>query len=276
MGLCDVDAGWMPTHCAGKPLAGSLPHVKRGANSRWDRQDMSDTDSFIDEVNDEVRRDRFYYMLKRYGWIAILAVVLLVGGAAWNELQKSQARAEAEALGDAMFAALAVQDSESRVAALEAIEPGSAQSGALLGFLTAAQQVQAEDIPGAIETLNTIGLNGDVPSIYREIAQFKAVTLQGTDTPVNERRLLLDALAQPGNSLRLLATEQLALIDIEENNTTAAIDRYQMILLDAEVTTDLQQRALQVIVALGGEPDMGSAAPAALPDVSDAVGAESN
>jgi hypothetical protein len=49
-----------------------------------------------------------------------------------------------------------------------------------------------------------------------------------------------------------------------------------MILLDAEVTTDLQQRALQVIVALGGEPDMGSAAPAALPDVSDAVGAESN
>jgi hypothetical protein len=237
---------------------------------------MSDTDSFIDEVNDEVRRDRFYYMLKRYGWIAILAVVLLVGGAAWNELQKSQARAEAEALGDAMFAALAVQDSESRVAALEAIEPGSAQSGALLGFLTAAQQVQAEDIPGAIETLNTIGLNGDVPSIYREIAQFKAVTLQGTDTPVNERRLLLDALAQPGNSLRLLATEQLALIDIEENNTTAAIDRYQMILLDAEVTTDLQQRALQVIVALGGEPDMGSAAPAALPDVSDAVGAESN
>jgi hypothetical protein len=237
---------------------------------------MSDTDSFIDEVNDEVRRDRFYYMLKRYGWIAILAVVLLVGGAAWNELQKSQARAEAEALGDAMFAALAVQDSESRVAALEAIEPGSAQSGALLGFLTAAQQVQAEDIPGAIETLNTIGLNSDVPSIYREIAQFKAVTLQGTDTPVNERRLLLDALAQPGNSLRLLATEQLALIDIEENNTTAAIDRYQMILLDAEVTTDLQQRALQVIVALGGEPDMGSAAPAALPDVSDAVGAESN
>jgi hypothetical protein len=237
---------------------------------------MSDTDSFIDEVNDEVRRDRFYFMLKRYGWIAILAVVVLVGGAAWNELQKSQARAKAETLGDAMFAALTVQDTDSRAAALAAIEPGSAQSGALLGFLTAAQQVEAGDKAAAIETLNNIGLSGDVPSIYREIAQFKAITLQGTDTPVNERRLALDALAQPGNSLRLLATEQLALIDIEENNATAAIDRYQTILLDAEVTTDLQQRALQVIVALGGEPDMGSASPAALPDVSDAAGAESN
>ena len=56
---------------------------------------MSDTDSFIDEVNEEVRRDRFYFMLKRYGWIAVLAVILLVGGAAWNEYQKAQARAEA-------------------------------------------------------------------------------------------------------------------------------------------------------------------------------------
>ena len=45
---------------------------------------MSDTDSFIDEVNEEVRRDRFYFMLKRYGWIAVLAVILLVGGAAWK------------------------------------------------------------------------------------------------------------------------------------------------------------------------------------------------
>lgn len=236
---------------------------------------MSDTDSFIDEVNDEVRRDRFYFMLKRYGWIAILAVVLLVGGAAWNEYQKAQARAKAEALGDQMFSALALSDTSSRAAALEAIAPGSAPSGALVGFLTAAQQVEADNTAGAIETLNSIGLNGDLPAIYREIAQFKAITLQGTDAPVNERRLALEALAQPGNSLRLLAIEQLALIDIEENDPTAAIDRYESILLDAEVTTDLQQRALQVIVALGGDPDMGTAAPVTQPDVS-ATGAGSN
>ena len=36
---------------------------------------MSETDSFIDEVNEEVRRDRLYGALRRYGWIAILAVL---------------------------------------------------------------------------------------------------------------------------------------------------------------------------------------------------------
>ena len=40
---------------------------------------MSDTDSFIDEVNEEVRRDRFYGLLRRYGWIAVVAVVGVVG-----------------------------------------------------------------------------------------------------------------------------------------------------------------------------------------------------
>ena len=224
---------------------------------------MSDTDSFIDEVNDEVRRDRFYFMLKRYGWIAVLAIVLIVGAAAWNEYQKAQARSKAEALGDAAFAALTLQDTEGRAAALSAVETDSPRAAAVLGFLTAAEQVEAGDKSAAIETLNAIAVNGDVPAIYREIAQLKSVTLQGTETPVSDRRLALEALAQPGNTLRLLAEEQLALIEIEENNPQGAIDRYQAILLDAEVTADLQQRALQVIVALGGEPDMGSAAPLA-------------
>ena len=237
---------------------------------------MSDTDSFIDEVNDEVRRDRFYFMLKRYGWIAILAVVLLVGGAAWNEYNKAQTRAEAETLGDAMFAALSIEDAQARAAALAAIEPNSALSGALIGFLTAAQQADAGDKAAAIDTLNAVAVNNDVPAIYREIAQFKAITLQGSDMPANERRLALENLAQPGSSLRLLAQEQLAMIDIEENAPEAAIERYQGILNDADVTSDLQQRALQVIVALGGDPEMGTAVPAPQTDTVPALDADNN
>ncbi|WP_159075214.1 hypothetical protein [Celeribacter baekdonensis] len=41
---------------------------------------MSQTDSFIDEVTEEVRRDKFYAFLRRFGWIGILAVCVLVGG----------------------------------------------------------------------------------------------------------------------------------------------------------------------------------------------------
>ena len=218
---------------------------------------MSNTDSFIEEVNEEVRRDRLYGYLRRYGWIAILAVILIVGGAAWSEYRKAQTRAQAEALGDAMLSALAENDSTNRVTALAAIEPGAPSSAAVLRLMTAAEQSDAGDTAASIETLNEVALDGELPEIYRQIAQFKSLTLQGDTTPVADRRQALEAMAQPGNVLRLLATEQLALIDIDEGDADAAIARYQAIISDAETTSDLQQRARQVIVALGGEPELG-------------------
>lgn len=218
---------------------------------------MSDTDGFIDEVNEEVRRDRLYGLMRRYGWIPVLAIVLIVGGAAFSEYRKAQTRGQAEALGDAMLTGLALEDEGDRVAALAKIETGTPKATAVLALLKAAQQVQAEDTAGAIETLNTVASNGEVPQIYRQVAQFKSLTLQGDTTPVEERRLSLDVLSQPGNPLRLLAVEQLALIDMDEGDTARAIERYQSILSDALVSADLQQRAVQVIVALGGEPEQG-------------------
>lgn len=217
---------------------------------------MSDTDSFIEEVNDEVRRDRFYGYLRRYGWIAILAVILIVGGAAWSEYRKAQDRAQAEALGDAMLAALAADESADRVTALATIEPGAPSSAAVLGLMTAAEQAETGDNAAAVETLNALSLDGDVPEIYRQIARFKSLTLQGDTTPVADRRQAFEAMSQPGNPMRLLAGEQLALIDISEGDAEAAIARYNAIISDAESTSDLQQRARQVIVALGGEPEL--------------------
>ncbi len=220
---------------------------------------MSDTDGFVEEVNEEVRRDRLYGYLRRYGWIAVLAIFLLVGGAAFSEYQKAQARAQAEGLGDAMLAALAIDDSAARASALAAIEPATPMSAAVLRMLTAAEQAGAGDAKAAVATLDALAVDGDVPVIYRQLAAFKAITLQGTEVPAADRRLALEAIAQPGNVLRLLATEQLAMIDIETGDPQAAIDRYQAIISDAEVSPDLQQRALQVIVALGGEPELSDA-----------------
>tara|TARA_R110000787_G_scaffold45696_6_gene111414 strand:+ start:2003 stop:2704 length:702 start_codon:yes stop_codon:yes gene_type:complete len=217
---------------------------------------LSDTDSFIEEVNDEVRRDRLYGYLRRYGWIAILAVILIVGGAAWSEYRKAQDRAQAEALGDAMLAALAADESADRVTALATIEPGAPSSAAVLGLMTAAEQAETGDNAAAVETLNALSLDGDVPEIYRQIARFKSLTLQGDTTPVADRRQAFEAMSQPGNPMRLLAGEQLALIDISEGDAEAAIARYNAIISDAESTSDLQQRARQVIVALGGEPEL--------------------
>ncbi|SLN45660.1 hypothetical protein TRL7639_02478 [Falsiruegeria litorea R37] len=216
---------------------------------------MSDTDSFIDEVTEEVRRDRMYHLLRRYGWIAAVVVVGVVGGAAFNEIRKSQATTNAQELGDNIIAALGVNDAASRATNLAAIEAASPGGQAVVDMLTAAAEANSDQVAAAVEGLNKVATNGELPEIYRHIASFKALTLQTETLPVADRRQQFSALAAPGAPLRLLAEEQLALIDVSEGDAQAAIDRLQSILQDSEATADLQQRASQLIVALGATPE---------------------
>lgn len=220
---------------------------------------MSNSDGFIEEVTEELRRDQMMARLKRYGWIAVLAVLLIVGGAAFSEYRKAQTRAKAEGLGDAILAALDNEDAEVRVTGLQGVETSDPQAAAVLALLTASEQLAAEDLAGAVTSLDTVALNGEVPLIYRQIAQFKSLTLQADTMPAPDRKQGFEALGAAGGNLSLLAQEQLALIAIQENDIDGAIATYQAVLNDAGVTPDLQQRALQVIVALGGEPELNGA-----------------
>jgi hypothetical protein len=214
---------------------------------------VSDRDSFIDEVAEEVRRDRLYGLMRRYGWIAVLVVVLIVGGASWREWTRAQDTTEARAFGDAILAALEAGEAETRVAALEAIEAPSPAAEALLAMMIASEAGIGE---ASADRLQAVAADGEVPQIYRQIAALKV--LGSADLPLEERRLGLEGLAEAGEPLRLLAEEQLALIALETGAVSEARARLQAIVEDAETTPDLRLRATRLIVALG-EDDTGAA-----------------
>lgn len=214
---------------------------------------MSERDSFIEEVTEEVRRDRLYGMVRRYGWIAVLAVVLLVGGAAWNEWRKAGERQTAQDFGDAILAALEVPDREARAEALAAIAAPGDGGRAVLGLLTAAEE-SGEDPARAARRLLALADGEGVPVVYRQLATLKAVALPGSGLSPDERRMRLEGLAQAGGLVRLLAEEQLALLEIETGARDAALERLRRIAEDAGATASLRQRVAQLIVALGGDP----------------------
>ncbi|RKF16665.1 hypothetical protein D6850_03740 [Roseovarius spongiae] len=214
---------------------------------------MSNTDSFIDEVTEEVRRDRLFRLMRRYGWIAVLAVILLVGGATWHEWRKAQERATAEALGDDIIAALNAEDGAARAAALESIETPEGRARTVIDMMAASEQM--DEAPGeAAARLMAIADRSDVEQIYRQIATLKAVMIPDSGLDAQDRRERLDGLALGGGIVRLLAEEQLAYLDIEAGDTEKAIERLNQIAADAGATPGLRRRATQVIVALGGEP----------------------
>ena len=199
---------------------------------------MSNNESFINEVTEEVRRDQLFMYLRRYGWIAVASVLILVGGAAYNEYRKASEEATAQALGDAVFAALDNDDAQARVAALQ----------------------ETGDLEGAAARLDTIATDPEVAPIYRDLASLKSLMLQADTMEPDARRAALEALAVPGAPFRLLAMEQIAFTHVAAGDNAAAIETLRAVLEDAEVTRGLRDRAQSLIVALGGNLD-GSADP---------------
>ena len=93
---------------------------------------MSDADSFIEEVTEEVRRDKLFAIFRKYGWLAGLLIVLIVGGAAYNEWRKASERAASEALGDSVMSALAGQTASERAEALGKVSTSDAEAQVFL------------------------------------------------------------------------------------------------------------------------------------------------
>ena len=212
---------------------------------------MSNPESFIDEVTEEVRRDKLFGYIRRYGWIAIAAVLLLVGGAAYREYQLAAKQAESKAFGDAVLDALDQDDPAARVTALAAVEaPG--QRSALLGLLQSSDP--ETDKAATLAALARVADDATLPASYRDLAVLRRVIVAGADLPADERRALLDPIAAPGRPYRTLALEQMALLSVETGDTAAAITTLEALRQDQEATPGLRRRAEQVIVALGGTP----------------------
>jgi hypothetical protein len=220
---------------------------------------VSNPDSFINEVTEEVRRDRLFAMFRKYGWIGGLLVVAIVGGAAYSEWTKAQALARAEGFGDAMLDALDIGGASERRAAMESVPADGAQL-ALRALMVASDP--AEDKAAALAALDALIADVTQPEIYRDMAQLRRVMVAGTDLALVDRRAALEGISAPGRAFRVMAAEQLAYLMLEEGNTEAAIAALATLMQDQEATQGLRARAAQMITALGGSlPETAEAAP---------------
>ena len=195
---------------------------------------MSQSDSFIDEVTEEVRRDRLFALFRRWAWLAVLLVVLLVGGAAWNEWRLSRDRAEAEARGEAILLARDSNDT----AALLVADP-------VLGAL----------MTGDPAALDRLAADEAADAVYRDLAILRVAGDPATGLSRAERIVRLQSIAAPGAPYALLAEERIALLEAEDGDREAALERLRRIAEDANAGGDLRQRAGQAIVALGGQEE---------------------
>jgi hypothetical protein len=217
---------------------------------------VSDTDSFLQEVSEELRRDRLYKNMRKYGWIAIFLVIVIVGAATYREYLKSQATMEAQLFGTSIIDALNEENAVDRISKLQKINAPSENAKAILAMLLSADS-NGNNSP-ALEKSN---LSDKIQSVsidahYRDLLNFKKLLGSAEIMNLDERLTAFEVLSKPGNPFRLLAEEQIVLIEIELGNTDNAIKKISQILLDAELTAGLRNRATQMMIALGEDPEL--------------------
>ena len=217
---------------------------------------MSDTDSFLQEVSEELRRDKLYRNIRKYGWIAILLVVVIVGGATYREYLKSKDTKAAQLFGTSIIDALNEKNTDDRIAKLQTINSPGENAKVVIAMLLSAELGVSEKPTMAKSSLSSLTEGSSIDAHYRELLNFKILLGSAETMSLEERVTAFEALSKPGNPFRLLAEEQIALIDLEQGKTDNAIEKISQILLDSELTAGLRNRATQMMIALGRDPKL--------------------
>ena len=212
---------------------------------------MSDTDSFIDEVTEEVRRDRLFGYFRRYGWIPAVIILALVGGTAYGEWSKSVVAQAAQVRGDALLDALDVQDKPESISALSSIV-AQEDTDVVASFLLAGLDQSLSS-----ELLTAIAENMDQPKYIRDLARLKLAATPDAASKDEAVSILTD-LSAPGGLYRNAATEILVALELQSGNRDVALELLQSHVQDAGATRAQVQRMGELIVALGAIPDLGN------------------
>ena len=207
----------------------------------------------MQEVSEEVRKDRFYRILKKWGWVGIALIVALVGGASFNEWNKESKINSAQSLGDRVLVAIASKD----VIDLKKIEIKNVSQDIFIKNLMSAILFSDDKLDASKKALEEIGGIPGITKTYKDLNAFKLglLLLKSGNLTGEERFGVFEALVEPGSPFRSLAKEQQALILIEQGKIELAIKTLVEITDDSETTDTLRRRVTQLRISLGSDPN---------------------
>lgn len=209
--------------------------------------DAMTNDSFIREVNEEMRQDRARILWDRYGVAAIAVVVAVIVGTAAYVGYNHWTQSRANASGDRFSAALALANdgkNDEALTALKALEADGYGAYPLLARMRSATVLaQKGDFKGAVAEFDAVAADTSIPQAIRDMARLRAGYLlvdNGTYEDVSAR---VEVLADDSNALRSSAREALGLAAWKANKPADALKLFDQIAADENAARNAKDRA---------------------------------
>ncbi len=213
-------------------------------------------DSFIREVNEELRQDRLRSLWDRFGVMIVAGVVAILaatgGWVAWTYWNEQRANASGDAFSQALDLAEAGR-SEEAIAAFAALEADGYGSYPVLARMRqATAMVEAGDPAGAVAAFDGVSGDRSVPQSIRDMARLRSALVlvdHGTLAEVSDRA---QPLMDDANSMRHSAREAVGLAAWKEGDAETSTRMFEQIAADGQAPTNLRQRAELMLELLRG------------------------
>lgn len=214
-------------------------------------------DTFIREVDEQIRQDRAQELWSKYGKLIIAAAVLVVLATAaftgWNYYKESQAAAQ----GDQYMEAIALSNEgkhDEAIAALEAIgSQGTGQYPALAKMRIASEMAASGDKQGAMAAFDEIAADSSFSPIFRQVATLRAGLLAVDLEDYTSVESRLSDLSAAGGAFRHSAREALGIAAMKAGDNQKALEWFSAITQDANATAGVRSRAQLMLNILAGK-----------------------
>lgn len=214
-----------------------------------------DGETFLREVDEELRKDRLNSFVTRYGWAIVGTIVLLIGAVGgflwWQERQQVQAGTQAEQLVNALDMVESGNRNGAATVLNQLAESDVDGYRAAALFARANAQIAANQVPAAVSTLRAIADNQTLDEAYRQAALVRQTVLEFDALQPQVVIQRLGPLARPGQPWFGTAGELVAVAHLKMGRPNLAGPLFAAIGLDENVPPSIRTRAIQMAGSLG-------------------------
>ena len=215
--------------------------------------DISDT--FVREVDENLRRDQLQDFFKAYGSWLIVAVVLFLAASGgfiwWKQHEVERSATQVEQLAQTYKDVGAGNTSEAPQQLDELSKSGSTAVRASALFARAALALQQSDPKLATATYKSIAEDDSLPQPYRNAALIRQTALEFDQLQPQAIVTRLAPLAKPGEPWFGTAGEMSGMAMIKQGNRQQAGELFAAIAKDRNVPETIRARAVQLAGSLG-------------------------
>jgi len=210
------------------------------------------------EVEEDVRRERYEQLWKKYGnhmmAVAALLVLAVAGYQFWQNYDLSQRQKVSDQFRAASQSAQGGNAAKAETDFSTLAKDAPAGYATLAKFHLAAAYLQQGKRDPAVATLRE--LIGSSDEVVANTARLRLAWIMADASPKAEIVTLMQPMTAADNPWRFAAAEVVAYIDLKDGARAQAVEEYQKLSQEAEAPASLRQRAGGIAEYLKANPDV--------------------